>query len=357
MFFFIESGLLDITGLPIVFARVLRPHRGPFSGDRPVLRYYKSVPGGTNPMINPDRTGARSVTDDTPKSLCVFTPTYNRAYCLEDLYQSLVAQTCQDFHWLIVDDGSTDQTRSLVEDMSARGEISMSYLRQENGGKQRAWNTGAQACDQELFFCVDSDDTLVPDAVEAILSRWKGVSDDTRIAGIVGLDGTAPDKPLGTWMPKNRDRTTIWDLYYKSGHKGDVAVIYRTDVLRRYPFVVAEGEKFVAETYVYFLIDDNYELTTLDKVLILADYRADGYSSNARRVTRENPQGYIRLKRMHIERADTFTLKLKASILYLVGYHFSNESMFEGIKAAPSPAIATIAAPFAWVLAKTEFQK
>ena len=74
------------------------------------------------------------MTDDTPKTLCVFTPTFNRAYCLEDLYRSLVAQTNQDFHWLIVDDGSTDETRALVEELASRGEIPISYLCQQNGG-------------------------------------------------------------------------------------------------------------------------------------------------------------------------------------------------------------------------------
>lgn len=297
------------------------------------------------------------MTDDAPKTLCVFTPTYNRAYCLEDLYRSLVVQTSQDFHWLIVDDGSTDETQALVEELASRGEISISYLCQRNGGKQRAWNTAVHACNQELFFCVDSDDTLVPDAVEAILARWEEARREEGVAGIVGLDGTSSQKPLGTWMPEGLGRTTIWSLYYKAGHKGDVAVIYRADVLRRHPFVVAEGEKFIAETYVYFLIDDEYELAVLNKVLILADYRDDGYTSNARRITRENPQGYIRLKRMHIERADTFPLKFKASILYLVGYHFSKETMLDGVRKAPNPAIAALAAPFAWVLAITEFQK
>ncbi|MEC4295520.1 glycosyltransferase family 2 protein [Adlercreutzia shanghongiae] len=297
------------------------------------------------------------MTDPTPKSICVFTPTFNRAYCLEGLYRSLVSQTCQDFYWLIVDDGSTDDTRALVEELAARNEISVGYICQDNGGKQRAWNTGVAACEQPLFFCVDSDDSLVPDAIEAILDRWNGVCENEGLAGIVGLDGTDPGAPLGTWMPEGHQATTIWDLYYRSGHKGDVAVVYRTDILRRYPFVVAEGEKFIAETYVYFLIDEHYELATLNKVLILADYRDDGYSRNARKVTRENPMGYIRLKRMHIERADTFLLKFKASILYLVGYHFSEESMLAGVRKAPNPAIAALAAPFAWVLALTEFRK
>lgn len=297
------------------------------------------------------------MTDNAAKSICVFTPTYNRAYCLEDLYQSLVSQTCQDFHWLVVDDGSTDSTCSLLNDLVARNEISMSYLVQKNGGKQRAWNTGVSACRQPLFFCVDSDDTLVPDAVEAVLRCWNNVCSNDSIGGIVGLGGSSSDEPLGTWMPANCQETTVWDLYYKHKHKGDIAVIYRTEILRRFPFIVAEGEKFIAETYAYFLIDDAYLLSVLNKILIVWDYRDDGYTSNARRVTRENPQGYIRLKRMHIERADTFLLKFKASILYLVGYHFSKETMLDGIRKAPNPAIAALAAPFAWVLALTEFQK
>lgn len=297
------------------------------------------------------------MTSGTLKKLCIFTPTYNRAYCLEDLYSSLVAQTNQDFHWLVVDDGSSDDTLSLLADLTSRNEISMSHLVQENGGKQRAWNAGAAACEQPLFFCVDSDDTLVPDAVEAVLNRWDAVSGNSALAGIVGLDGIAADNPLGTWMPIDCTETTIWDLYYQAGHKGDIAVIYRTDVLRRFPFIVAEGEKFIAETSIYFLIDDSYRMATLNKVLILVNYRDDGYTNSARRITRENPLGYIRLKRMHIERANSFPLKLKASILYLVGYHFSGQSMLKGIREAPSPLVAALASPFAKILALTEFQK
>lgn len=95
------------------------------------------------------------------KTLCVFTPTYNRAYCLNSLFASLKAQTCFDFCWLIVDDGSTDETEKLVESFQSESTpFPIEYIKQENGGKARAHNTGVEHCANELFFCVDSDDHL-----------------------------------------------------------------------------------------------------------------------------------------------------------------------------------------------------
>ena len=98
-------------------------------------------------------------------TVCVFTPTFNRAYILPKLYESLVAQTSRDFSWLIVDDGSTDNTAELVHGWQAEGLVPITYIYQENGGKQRATNTGMSHCTDELFFVVDSDDHLVPSEI------------------------------------------------------------------------------------------------------------------------------------------------------------------------------------------------
>ena len=106
------------------------------------------------------------------KTLAVFTATYNRAYIISDLYRSLLAQTNQDFCWIVVDDGSTDDTEQLIASFIAENLIPIRYIKQENGGKQRAHNTGVEACNNELFFCVDSDDTLAPTAIEDVLTLW-----------------------------------------------------------------------------------------------------------------------------------------------------------------------------------------
>ncbi|WP_242369292.1 glycosyltransferase family 2 protein [Adlercreutzia muris] len=289
--------------------------------------------------------------------LCVFTATYNRAYCITDLYASLTNQTNGDFYWLVVDDGSTDETSELISELQARGKIRIEYLRQENGGKQRAHNTGVDACTSPLFFCVDSDDTLTPNAIELILNRWDAVGDDERIAGIVGLDGATSTKPIGNSMPRDNYTTTLWDLQYNEHHIGDVALIYRTSILKDYPFHVHPDEKFIAETYVYNQIDQSYLLSVLDEILIVCQYRPDGYTQNARKITRENPHGYMRLKLMQIQYADSYLLKFKSTVLYLVGCIFAGQGIRSGIKDAPSRVLATLAAPLALILAQTEFRK
>ncbi|WP_225748876.1 glycosyltransferase family 2 protein [Paraeggerthella sp. Marseille-Q4926] len=288
------------------------------------------------------------------EDICIFTPTYNRAYMLEALFESLKAQTSQRFYWLIVDDGSTDETRSLVERFSSESSFRVVYVKRENGGKQRAHNTGVECCESELFFCVDSDDVLVPCAVEVILDAWEVYRANTSVAGLVGLCGRDENTPLGTRMPQGERTITFWDLYYKKGHRGDSALVYRTEILRRYPFFVAEGEKFMAEPYVYHQIDLEYTLGVVDSVFIVREYLEDGYTHNVREITKRNPIGYRILKRMYIEYSDTLYLKFYNSILYLVGCKLSG--MKSGVKNAPNPIIAAFAYLPAVLLCKTVYR-
>lgn len=288
--------------------------------------------------------------------MTIFTPTYNRAYTLGKLYESLLRQTNMDFCWLIVDDGSTDDTRQLVESFASEGKLEITYIYQENGGKQRAHNTGVEACGTELFFCVDSDDELIPSAVDDVLSLWSRRRSEPDIAGIIAMCGTSETKPMGTWFPAGLETTTLWDLYYKLHHKGDTTHIYRTDVLRNYPFVVEPGEKFIAETYVYHRIDQKYRLAVLPKIIRTSEYLPDGYTKNVRRVTRENPIGYMRLKRDYIDYADTFVLKGQETALYLVGAYFAG-CFWKAYRGLPNRLISTLAVPVALVLVKTVYRE
>lgn len=294
--------------------------------------------------------------DPVAKTLTIFTPTYNRAYKIGDLYQSLLAQTCDDFCWLVVDDGSTDDTCEVITAFSAEGRIDITYVRQENGGKQRAHNTGVDRCQTELFFCVDSDDVLVPTAVEDVLGLWACHRDDPDIAGVIGMCGRSETEPLGTWIPEDLTTTTMWDLYYRHHHRGDTALVHRTEILRAYPFVVEPGEKFIAETYVYHRIDQRYRLATLHKILMVREYLPDGYTAHVRQVTRQNPKGYMRLKRDFVDYADTFTLRVKESALYLVGAHFAH-CFWRAYRELPNRLSATVAVPVALVLVVTVYRE
>lgn len=288
------------------------------------------------------------------EDICIFTPTYNRAYTLEALFESLKQQTAQRFYWLIVDDGSTDDTESLVKRLTEESPFRIEYVKQENGGKQRAHNTGVERCESELFFCVDSDDTLAPNAIEAILGTWEKFHDNPSVAGVVGLCGKDSTTPLGTRMPQDVQTITFWDLYYKKGHKGDSAPVHRTSILKEYPFFIAENEKFIAETYVYHQIDQDYELGIIDGVLIVREYLEDGYTHNVRKVTKQNPIGYTILKRMYIEYSDTLYLKFYNSILYLVGCILSGTK--HGVRNAPYRGIAALAYLPALLLCKTVYR-
>lgn len=291
-----------------------------------------------------------------PKTVTVFTPTYNRAYIIEKLYRSLVAQTCQDFCWMVVDDGSQDNTREVIASLSAENKIEITYIYQENGGKQRAHNAGVAACTTELFFCVDSDDTLVPSAIEDVLALWSRRCGDPKIAGIIAMRGESPDKPMKTWFPKGLETTTMWDLYYKWHHKGDTALIYRTDVLRKYPYDVAPGEKFIGETYVYHKIDQDYMLAVLPEIIWICKYLPDGYTKHVRKITRDNPVSYMRLKRDYIDYSDTFIIKAQSTTLFLVGAYFAG-CFWKAYRSLPNRVLATAAVPVAWLLVKTVFRQ
>ncbi len=289
-------------------------------------------------------------------TITVFTPTYNRAYTLRNLYLSLCNQTCRSFTWLIVDDGSTDETEPIVRDFIDDAPFPVLYYRQENGGKQRAHNYGVETCTTDLFFCVDSDDTLPEDSIESILNAWHGHENDKKTAGIIALRGKDNKTPLGTSFPSDLHYTTMWDLYYKLHHKGDTALIYRTDILRKYPFYVSPGEKFMAETYVYHQIDQDYRLVALNKIVWITAYLPDGYTANVRKITRDNPIDYMILKRMFIEYSQTPRQAFENTVLYLVGAQLAKKTR-PALHDAPNKFLAVLALPLSYALVHTVYRK
>ena len=285
------------------------------------------------------------------KIITVFTPTYNRAYKLPDLYNSLCEQTCSQFEWLIVDDGSTDGTEKLVNMWLKEDKIKIIYIKQENGGKQRAHNTGVLHCDLDLFFCVDSDDIIAPECVEKHLERWNQVKNDEKVAGIISLKGDLKGNPLGTPFPEGIDCISRKVLYGKMKFKGDASLIYRTSLLKKHLYWVSEGEKFIGEGYVFSQIDEEHEMAVLPEVLTFCEYLPDGYTKNVRKITKDNPKSYVVLKRQTVEYADTWKERYIQTILYMVGCKMSKEK--NAIKKAPYPILAMLAyfpACLAWWL-------
>lgn len=227
------------------------------------------------------------------KTLTIFTPTYNRAYILGNLYQSLLKQTCQDFQWLVVDDGSTDNTEELLSLWSSEGKIDMQYIRQANGGKMRAHNVAVAHADTELFMCCDSDDFLTEDAVEVLLSRWRSYTGDREhISGLISpktIICAGKEKIFD--IPANIDTITLKELHQRTT-LSEANLTLRTDILRKYPFQVQEGEKFITEDSVFHLLDRCYRMLFFYDKTMICEYQEDGYSFNLDKVMRANPKGY-----------------------------------------------------------------
>lgn len=224
--------------------------------------------------------------------LTVFTPAYNRAHTLPRTYESLCRQDCKDFVWLVVDDGSSDNTAALVRSWQEQENgFEIRYLYKENGGMHTAHNAAYEVIDTELNVCIDSDDCLADGAVKKILDKWCSVK-DLGYAGIIGLDADLDGKLIGKGFPDGLTETTLTG-YYAAGGSGDKKLVYRTDVIKQYPpYPVFDGEKYVALAYKYRLIDQDYKLAVLDEVLCNVEYQADGSTGTMWKQYLKNPKGF-----------------------------------------------------------------
>ena len=221
----------------------------------------------------------------------VFTPTYNRAYILGDLYHSLQRQTCMDFEWLIVDDGSADDTEALVA--SWQGEENLfpiRYVYQENGGKCRAINRGLKEADGRLFFTVDSDDYLTDDAIEKVI-RWDGeLPKDGHFCGYVGNRGITPTQTPNRLFPGGYLDGTALDRYDQVD--GERAFVFYTEIHRKYLYPEFPGEKFLTEAVTWDLMaHDGYKMRFYNDIIWIWEYKDDGLTRAGYRVFLENPQG------------------------------------------------------------------
>lgn len=244
-------------------------------------------------------------------TLTIFTPTYNRGYILPELYKSLCNQTSQCFKWLIVDDGSSDNTRELVKSWITENKISITYIYQKNQGKMQAHNTGVLSCDTDLFLCVDSDDYITSNTVNDILTAYPTLPDN--IAGIISYRGKSTTKVIGTEFPDNLKISTLGHLY-QLGFKGDTTLTFKTEILKKFLFPKFPNEKFLTEAFVYNQIDIIYAYFLLRKIHIVCNYRSDGYTQNALKLQIENPIGYLE----YYKQCASLETQLKKKIYYQV---------------------------------------
>lgn len=281
--------------------------------------------------------------------LTIFTPAYNRAHTLPRTYESLRGQSCKDFVWLVVDDGSADNTRQLVENWKeTEKDFEIRYIYKENGGMHTAHNTAYENIDTELNVCIDSDDKLADGAVEKILAKWKQVKEQ-RYAGIIGLDADFDGNVIGQSFADNLTETTLTG-YYAAGGRGDKKLVYRTDVVKRYPaYPVFVGERYVGLNYLYRLIDQDYKLAVLNEVLCNVEYQADGSSNTMWRQYLKNPKGFAFLRKVYM------TYPTSRKRLFMDSVHYVSSSIISRnirfLTESPRKLYTIAAIPFGCVLA------
>ena len=281
------------------------------------------------------------------KTLTVFTPTYNRAHTLARTYKSLCNQTCNDFEWLVIDDGSVDNTEELVKGWIVEGRISIRYIKKENGGLHTGYTMAIANMETELNVCIDSDDFMPDNGVEIIVTTWKNECRRKNLAGIIGLDYLLDGTPNGGMFANEG----IYHIYEIRGfHRGDDKKVCRTDLLKALkPMPVFEGEKNFNPIYYYIQVDAQYKFQVINKNLCFIDYQPDGMSAGIFRQFRDSPHSFAQLRRLYMSmNYEKWTTHFRNSIHYVSSCIFGKEWDF--LKTSPRPFTTLLAIPLGILL-------
>lgn len=274
--------------------------------------------------------------------ITVFTPTYNRAYTLTRLYESLKKQTFKDFEWIIVDDGSVDETKMLVEKfINSNAEFPIIYKKTENGGKHRAINRGMQLVSGELLLFMDSDDWLREDALECIDKVEKSIpsSQKEKYGGVQGLCVHTDGYLVGKTFSGNGyvDATALecgkYNIY------GDKAEVYYTKIIKKYPFPEIEGENFLTERLVWDKIaNDGYLIRYFNEGIYFCEYLDDGLSRSGNICYAQNPKQWAMAiyQDYAYGRTNFYSTTIQIYIYYLYEKNYiSCVEMYENLNLTP----------------------
>lgn len=255
------------------------------------------------------------------RSLTVFTPTYNRAEHIKKCYQSLVEQTNRDFVWQVIDDGSEDGTRELIQSFIQENRISIDYHWKENGGKASAINYSLDVTDTPLWLCLDSDDYLFQNAVEIILSESRDIFSLANVCGIFAVRSNASGLPMkNVDVPREIRYATQMDIRYRHNVLPEYVQVYKTEVIKQYRFPLFEGEKFVTESWMQDQIDQKYVFKIVHQPLMVCEYLPDGLTNNYYRLIRNNPRGFLTFYAQRVKLCRLFKQKVIAATMYNAVY-------------------------------------
>lgn len=286
------------------------------------------------------------------KTLTIFTPTYNRAYCLHKCYNALKSQTSKDFEWLIIDDGSNDDTKELVEKWikNKQNGFKITYIYKENGGLHTAYNEAIANINTELSMCIDSDDFPPIDAVEKIVTFWRKNGDE-KYAGIVGLDYNLNGNVIGDLLPEQKSINLI-DLLtgkYKLNN-GDRKNVVRTELYKKVaPMKTFDKEKNFNPHYMHLLISKKYNFLIMNENLCFVEYQPDGMTNSIFKQYYNSPKSFAEIRKLYLSfRNTSCRFRFKHSIHYVSSSLLCRNRRF--LKESPRKLFTFLAIPFGFCL-------
>ena len=265
-------------------------------------------------------------------SITILTPTFNRAHTLNKLYKSLCKQTNKNFEWMVVDDGSNDNTEELISKFIIQNKIKIKYFKKKNGGKHTALNFGLKNIKSEYVFILDSDDFLSNDAICIMNKYISKYHDNKEIACLSFLKAYTNNTVVGNKYCDNEVISNNIDFRYNQGYLGDMAELFKTDILKKFPFPEFAGEKFLSECYVWNNIALRYKTVYINKTIYYCEYLDDGLSKGWFKQVVNSPKG-ARLNCMFFMNKNfILKIRLKNCIEYGVFSFLSNSSVLKESK-------------------------
>ena len=251
--------------------------------------------------------------------LTIFTPTYNRKNELRDVYKSLLEQTNKEFNWLIIDDGSTDNTEDLVNEWIKNNKINIAYYKKENGGKHTAYNYALDKCDTDyMFVALDSDNTMTKKAVEQINNILNENKDCFGIVGPMFIkNGTNYDDI------EKYNGLSISEVFCNNDFNIETSLIIKTEYLKKFKYPTFENEKFFTEAYTYYQMEEPFIWT--NKIFGQGKYRNDGLTKNIYKLYVENPKSFYLFQKMRFYKVKKLKKKIKSLISKNAFYIMGNE--------------------------------
>lgn len=280
--------------------------------------------------------------------LTIITPTYNREHMLVRCFQSLTEQTCSDFEWIIVDDGSKDNTAELVSTFNSTS-FPVKFIHKENGGKHTALNASHPFIRGDYVLILDSDDYLIKTAVEQILNQWYQYQDQKEIGVITFLKGSDINTP--NCIVKDYhvpvDIMTYPRTYLRSS---DACEVIRASLFVDYPFPEFEGERFVSECALWDRVSFASKCVYVDSVIYICEYLDGGLTKSGRALRIQNPKGGMFTSNIRMDRKGTLKQRIKNGMLFTCYGFFAGMTPVQMAKACRSKPVMWVSLPFGWIL-------